>query len=87
MFNGLGINEELLLMLKEIGIQYIEVPFCGDTLKTTTDKWLKSGIPSPYANDRVDKQIILNLDKINLSENSNLQPSETNNQLTLFGWA
>ena len=28
-FNGLGINEELLINLKEMGIEHIEVPFNG----------------------------------------------------------
>ncbi len=37
MFNGLGLNEELLFLLKELDIKYIEVPFCGETLKTTTN--------------------------------------------------
>lgn len=69
MFNGLGINEELLLILRELGIKFIEVPFCGDILETTTNNWLSKGIPSPYCSGKVDRQIVLRLDKITLHDN------------------
>jgi len=86
MFNGLGINEELLLILQELSIKNIEVPFCGENLETTTNKWLSKGIASPYCSEKVDKQIILPIKKINLDE---AEPSRIvtriDNQLSLFG--
>lgn len=68
MFNGLGINEQLLLILKDLNIRFIEIPYCGKILKTTPDKFLKYGIPSRYQSEKVDKQIILRLDRINLDD-------------------
>lgn len=68
MFNGLGINEELLLILKELDIKYIKVPFCDEVLETTTDKWLREGVRSPYCSDKVDQQLILRLDKITFDQ-------------------
>ena len=88
MFNGLGINEELLFLLRELDIKYIEVPFCGNVLETTTDKWIGKGIPSPYCSDKVDQQLILPLDKINLDETQSPQViTPCQEQLTLFGRA
>ena len=88
MFDGLGLNEELLFLLKELDIKFIEVPFCGEILETTTDKWLTKGIPSPYCSDRVDQQLILPLDKINLDEVDTHKVSSTQEQLSfLFGSA
>lgn len=84
MFNGLGINEELLLILKDLDIKYIEVPFCGEILKTTTAKWLRKGIPSPYVSARVDQQLILSLSKINFDEMDIHKVSSTQEQLSLF---
>jgi len=88
MFNGLGLNEELLFLLRELDIKYIEVPFCGNVLETTTEKWLTKGIPSPYCSDRVDQQLILHLDKITLDK---LDPppviTNSEEQLSLFGSA
>jgi len=85
MFNGLGINEELLLILTEIDIKYIEVPFCGKILETTTDKWLREGIKSPFCSDRVDEQIVLRLEKINLDEAEPSQvETQIDDQLSLF---
>lgn len=86
-FNGLGINEDLLMNLKEMGIKFIDVPFCGETLKTTTKKWMQKGIRSPYSNDKVDRQIILRLNDINLSESDSTHYFQTDNQLNLFGRA
>ena len=82
MFNGLGLNEELLFLLRELDIKYIEVPFCGEVLETTTNKWLRKGIPSPYVSDRVDQQLILPLDKINLDED--IPAITENKQLSFF---
>ena len=87
MFNGLGLNEELLFLLKELDIKYIEVPFCGEILETTTNKWLNKGIPSPYCSDRVDQQLILPLEKVNLDEIDTQKVSSTQEQLSLFGAA
>lgn len=86
-FNGLGINEDLLINLKEMGIKFIEVPYCGETLKTTTKKWMQKGIRSPYSNDKVDRQIILRLNDINLSESDSISYISSDNQLSLFGRA
>jgi len=86
MFNGLGINEELLLILKELDIKFIEVPFCGKILKTTTDKYLKEGVRSPFCNERVDQQLVLNIDRINTDEKESSQVViKSNDQLSLFG--
>jgi len=87
LFNGLGLNEELLFLLNEMGVKYIEIPFCGETLKTTVKKWLKLGIRSRYSNEKVDRQIILRLSDINLSEGDSIHASNTDNQLSLFGRA
>lgn len=67
-FNGLGLNEELLFMLRDLRIKYIEVPFNSSILLTTVEKWIREGIRSPYASDIVDRQIILPIEKINLDE-------------------
>ena len=86
MFNGLGLNEELLFLLRELDIKYIEVPFCGKVLETTTDKWLSKGISSPYCSDRVDQQLILPLDKINLDEAEHTPViTHSDEQLSLWG--
>jgi hypothetical protein len=66
---GLGINEELLVLLKNLGVKYIVVPFCNKNLKTTVDKWLIEGVRSPYNSGKVDQQIILGLSKITLHDN------------------
>ncbi len=87
MFNGLGLNEELLFLLRELDIKYIEVSFCGELLKTTTNKWLSKGIPSPYCSDKVDQQLILPLDKINLYDEPSTLIPPGNEQLSLFGTA
>lgn len=67
-FNGLGLNEELLFILRDLRINYIEVPFNSSILLTTVEKWLREGIRSPYASDMVDRQIILPMEKISLDE-------------------
>lgn len=80
-FNGLGINEELLFLLRDLRIKYIEVPFNNSILSTTVDKWINHGILSRYSSDKVDRQIILPLNKINLQESFMVQDQS---QLTLF---
>ena len=88
LFDGLGINKELLYLLKELDIKYIEVPFCGEILKTTTNKYLR-GIPLPkkYCSDVVDLQLFLRPDQINLDEMDSHKVSSTQEQLSLFGGA
>lgn len=80
MFNGLGLNEEILFMLRDLRIKFIEVPFNGSILSTTVEKWIREGIRSRYVSDKVDRQIILPITKISLAEsNLNLQaPSQLN---------
>lgn len=70
-----------------MGIKYIEIPFCGDTLKTTVKKWLKQGIRSRYESIKVDRQVILRLNEINLSESDSMHSISSNSQLNLFGRA
>ena len=79
-FNGLGLNEEILFMLRDSRINFIEVPFNGSILSTTVEKWIREGIRSRYVSDKVDRQIILPMSKISLNEsNLNLQaPSQLN---------
>lgn len=83
-FNGLGINEELLILLKKLNIEYIDIPFCGKVLKTTTDKYLREGVRSPFCNERVDRQLVLNIDRINTDEKDYPRPAvKGNRQLSL----
>jgi len=84
MFNGLGLNKQLLDLLYKTGIKIIHVPYCGKILETTTRKWLKKGIPLPqqYCSDKVDEQLILPLDKINLDED--IPAIVENTQLSFF---
>ena len=88
LFGGLGINKELLYLLKELDIKYVEVLFCGETLRTTTNKYLR-GIPLPkkYCSDVVDLQLFLRPDQINLDEIDTHKVSSTQEQLSLFGSA
>jgi len=80
MFNGLGLNEELLTQYK---FKYIIVPFNTSQLKTTRLKWIRDGIKSPFCKDSVDSQIILSLQKINLFD----VPDDETTQLSLFNVA
>ncbi len=83
LFNGLGLNEEILFMLRDLRIKFVEVPFNNSNLITTLEKWIRDGIRSRYASDKVDRQIILPTAKINLNDSS-LNLSEPS-QLNLFG--
>lgn len=56
--SGLGINNELLQKGK---FTFIEIPYEGRILKTTKEHFLKNAIPSPYHNEKVDFQRILQL--------------------------
>ena len=84
MFSGLGINEHILT---HYSFAYIVIPFNNCELKTTRKKWLQLGVASPFCNIRVDKQIILKLDHINLSEGVFNQIRRSESQLSLFGVA
>jgi len=86
MFNGLGLNKQLLDLLYQTGIKIIQVPFCNKILETTTKKWLKKGIPLPqqYCSDTVDEQLILPMSKINLDNDPTILIPPGNNQLSLF---
>jgi len=80
---GLGINRELLNYLKEKEYKFIEIPFEDKLLRTTVTKWIKRGITSPYASSKIDRQVILSVDQINMSD----EPSKMiipDNQLSLW---
>lgn len=79
-YNGLGLNAYLL---QHFDFIFIEIPFNGNTLRTTKEKWLREGKASKYSNDKVDSQIILALSKINLDPTEPKQV--TNKQLSIFG--
>jgi len=84
LFGGLGLNRQLLDLLYQTGIKTIEVPYSDKTLITTTKKWLTKGIPLPqqYCSDKVDEQLILPMNLINLDEDI---PAITENmQLSFF---
>ena len=83
LFNGLGLNEEILFMLRNLRIKFVEVPFNASLLTTTVEKWIREGIRSRYASDKVDRQIILPTAKIILSDSSLNLPAPS--QLNLFG--
>ena len=68
---GLGINEEILLLGT---FDIIKVKFNDTILTTTRRKWLNKGITSPYCNSTVDKQIILKLSDINMTDADKYEP-------------
>ncbi len=70
---GLGINEEILLL---DFYNKIKVKFNDSILTTTRRKWLNKGITSPYCNSTVDKQIILKLSDINMTDSDKYEPAE-----------
>jgi len=79
--NGLGISSEILFtILPFFSIVTIRIPFEGRTLTTTVNKWQKVGIVSPYSSTQIDKQIILSLNKINMSD----LPQHKEKQPSLF---
>ncbi len=82
MFNGLGLNEEILFMLRDLRIKFVEVPFDRSFLTTTVEKWIREGIRSRYVSDKVDRQIILPTAKISLNDSIINLPEP--NQLNLF---
>jgi hypothetical protein len=60
---GLGINQEILL---RNDFKIIKIKYLNEILSCHRLKWLNKGITSPYCNQKVDKQIILALNEINL---------------------
>ena len=87
LFGGgrLGVNRELLYLLKELDIKYVEIQFCDETLKTSISKYLR-GIPLPkkYCSDIVDLQLFLRPDQITLDENEpKNQIAKSDKQLSL----
>ena len=54
--SGIALNNELLTKLK---FKYLEVPFENEVLKTTREHFIKNSIPSPFENDKVDFQKVL----------------------------
>jgi len=81
---GFGCNEELLVLLKNLGIEFIEISYCNEPLRTTVDKWLRQGVCSPYSSDKIDQQIILGLNRINLDVNDpKNQIAKSDKQLSL----
>lgn len=82
LFNGLGINSHLL---EHFHFTFIEIPFNGQTLRTTKEKWLREGIASKYSNSCVDPQIILPISKINFDPTTNEINKKNTNQLSIFG--
>jgi len=89
MFNGLGLNRQLLNILYRLGIKGIQVPYSGELLETTTEKWLTKGIPLPqqYCSNNVDAQLILPMNLINFDEDIPVNAAAGNMQLSLFGGA
>lgn len=83
---GLGLNSELLnIVLPTFNINRIIIPYEDTRLETTVDKWRRLGIVSPYGNSRVDKQIILSLDEINMKDTDKYRIVKQQTQLSLFG--
>jgi len=87
LFGGgrLGVNRELLYLLKELDIKYVEIQFCDETLRTTISKYLR-GIPLPkkYCSDSTDLQLFLRPDQITLDENEpKNQIAKSDKQLSL----
>ena len=74
---GLGINEEILLL---DSYHTIKVKYNDSILTTTRRKWLNKGITSPYCNSTVDKQIILALNEINLTDAGRYELAKTQQQ-------
>jgi hypothetical protein len=75
--SGLGLNTELL---HKVRFTFIEIPYEGETLRTTKEHFLAKSIPSPYVSSRVDPQRILALNEFYIPEQ---EPNEK--ELSLFG--
>lgn len=84
---GLGINSEILsVILPFFEIDRIRIPYQDELLETTVSKWRTLGIVSPFGNERVDKQIILSLREINMTDIKKYSVIENRkeDQLSLF---
>lgn len=64
-FSGLGINEETLLRLN---FEFIEIPFNENILRTTRKHFLENAVPSSFVSEKVDKQLILDIEKFIIPE-------------------
>lgn len=64
-FSGLGINEEIL---HRLNFEFIEIPYNDRILKTTRKHFLENAIPSNFVSERIDKQVILNIEKFVIPE-------------------
>ena len=85
---GLGINSEIVnIILPFFDIDKIVIPYEGVEIMTTVSKWKRSGIVSPFADkNRIDKQIILRLNEINLNDVQNRKNESADHiQFDLFG--
>lgn len=63
--SGLGLNTELL---NKVRFTFIEIPYEGETLRTTKEHFLDKSIPSPYVSAKVDPQRILALNDFLIPE-------------------
>lgn len=84
MFNGLGINGEILaIILPHFEIEKVAVQYEDELFVTTAENWLKNGIKSPFCNSQVDRQIILNFELMNM-KNVKLKKKERCVQTSMF---
>jgi hypothetical protein len=87
LFRGsLGINAEIInIILPFFGVSKILIPFQYGILETTVEKWKALGITKWYNNKNTDKQILLNLNEINMNDAGKYKTKSGNTQLNLFG--
>jgi hypothetical protein len=76
-FNALGMNEEAILKLN---FEFVEVDYCNRILRTTKKHFLKHSIRSPYQNNKVDRQLLLDIDEWIIPE----EPEPEEIELSLF---
>lgn len=62
-FKGLGVNEEIL---HRFNFEIVEIPFNNDVLQTTREHFLRNAVPSPFVDEKVDKQLILDVEKFSM---------------------
>lgn len=74
---GLGCNTQALQLLNKLHIKFIQGKFSGKSFKVPIKTWIEKGKKSPFENEKVDAQTILDLKEIFSDENTN--------QLSLFG--
>ncbi len=73
-FKGLGINEEIL---HRLNFEFIEIPFNEKILRTTRKHFLEYAIPSSFVSEKVDKQLILNIEKFIIPEAEPIEEIQT----------